>query len=220
MKHGCTGLLKHLAQAPQNKGVLGAAGTIEALAASGIWRRESDIAEIVQINAIGVAKHLSYLNGNGFSETPRKDGIADPGTHLATNALRLTTPIPNDPEGDSPLDLILDLAQRSDELTVQSEGTRVLVNVIKGLFALQQAGLNGLQSAVPDGAKKSVASQEDPPVDEEKRKEAIARLLTLDTTEALAEMLARSGRYPILLNEAIVALTLLSTQPPACEYHP
>lgn len=134
--------------------------------------------------------------------------------------MRLTTPIPNDPEGDSPLDLILDLAQRSDELTVQSEGTRVLVNVIKGLFALQQAGLNGLQSAVPDGAKKSVASQEEPPVDEEKRKEAIARLLTLDTTEALAEMLARSGRYPILLNEAIVALTLLSTQPPACEYRP
>lgn len=195
VKHGCTGLLKHLAQAPQNKGLLGAAGTIEALAASGIWRRESDIAEIIQINAIGVAKHLSYLN--------------------ATNALRLTTPIPNDPEDDSPLDLILDLAQRSDELTVQSEGTRVLVNVIKGLFALQQAGLNGLQSAVPDGAKKPVTSQEDPPVDEEKRKEAIARLLTLDTTEALAEMLARSGRYPILLNEAIVALTLLSTQPPA-----
>lgn len=195
VKHGCTGLLKHLAQAPQNKTLLGAAGTIEALAASGIWRRESDIAEIVQINAIGVAKHLSYLN--------------------ATNALRLTTPIPNDPEGDSPLDLILDLAQRSDELTVQSEGTRVLVNVIKGLFALQQAGLNGLQSAAPDNAKKPAAPQEEPLVDEEKRKEAIARLLTLDTTEALTEMLARSGRYPILLNEAIVALTLLSTQPPA-----
>ncbi|KAG9018712.1 hypothetical protein FRB90_010326 [Tulasnella sp. 427] len=195
VKHGCTGLLKHLAQSPQNKALLGAAGTIEALAASGIWRRESDIAEIVQINAIGVAKHLSYLN--------------------ATNALRLTAPIPNDPENDSPLDLILDLAQRSDELTVQSEGTRVLVNVVKGLFALQQAGLNGLQSAAPEGAKKPIAPPEESPVDEDKRKEAIARLLTLDTTEALCEMLARSGRYPILLNEAVVSLTLLSTQPPA-----
>ncbi len=63
IKHGSMGLLKHLAQPPQNKDVLGKAGLIEALSKSGIWKREADMAEMVQMSAIGIAKHLAYGNG-------------------------------------------------------------------------------------------------------------------------------------------------------------
>lgn len=68
MKHGTIGLLKHLAQSSANKSILGDAGFIEAMAESGIWSREGDIAEVVQMSAIGMVKHMSYGNGiNGDS---------------------------------------------------------------------------------------------------------------------------------------------------------
>lgn len=66
VKHGCIGLLKHLAQSPPNKAILGDAGFIEALGQSGIWNKEGDMAEVVQISAIGAVKHLSYGIGTSF----------------------------------------------------------------------------------------------------------------------------------------------------------
>ena len=62
IKHGAMGLLKNLAQAPANKVILGEAGIIEALSISKIWEKGSDLAEVVQISAIGVAKHLCNSN--------------------------------------------------------------------------------------------------------------------------------------------------------------
>ncbi|KAG8899378.1 hypothetical protein FRB99_006760 [Tulasnella sp. 403] len=125
----------------------------------------------------------------------------------APNALRLVNSPSMDPEADSGLDLILDLVRRSDGVALQSEGTRVLVNVVKGLFAQQNAGLNGTKlSSAPPSAGGSY------PIDEAERQQAINKISTLDSTEPLAEMIGRSGRYPILLNEAIVALILLSSK--------
>src|SRR3954452_10127813 len=62
VKHGVLGLLKHLAQPVPNKMVLGDAGILEALSASGIWDSESDRAEAVQASAVGIAKHLCLRN--------------------------------------------------------------------------------------------------------------------------------------------------------------
>jgi hypothetical protein len=65
VKHGVIGLLKHLAYNPPARSSLSEAGIIKRLVNSNIFQPTSDIAEMVQINAIGVIKHL--CNGNGES---------------------------------------------------------------------------------------------------------------------------------------------------------
>jgi hypothetical protein len=70
VKHGAIGLLKHLAQSsvnsPVNRAFLGESGVIQRLVASGIWDKRGDpMAEVVQMGAIGVVKHL--CNGSGKS---------------------------------------------------------------------------------------------------------------------------------------------------------
>jgi len=65
VKHGVIGLLKHLAYNPPARSSLSEAGIVKRLVNSNIFQPPSDIAEMVQINAIGVIKHL--CNGNGES---------------------------------------------------------------------------------------------------------------------------------------------------------
>jgi len=64
VKHGVIGLLKNLAQSTSNRAPLGQARIIARLADCGIFEKKSDFMEIVQVSAIGVAKHL--CNGNGL----------------------------------------------------------------------------------------------------------------------------------------------------------
>lgn len=64
VKHGVIGLLKHLAQSQSCRAALGEAGIIKRLGASQIWGEKADMVEIVQVAAIGVAKHMC----NGESE--------------------------------------------------------------------------------------------------------------------------------------------------------
>ena len=67
VKHGIFALLRHLAQAVPNRTILGEAGALGALAASEIFDRKSDIAEIVQMSAIGCSKHLCNNNSKDFN---------------------------------------------------------------------------------------------------------------------------------------------------------
>ena len=62
VKHGVIALLKHLAQAPGNRVVLGKANIIQRLSTSAVFGEKADIVDVVQLSAIGVAKHL--CNGN------------------------------------------------------------------------------------------------------------------------------------------------------------
>ena len=55
--------MKHLAQPPSNRPLLGEIGVIQALVSSGIFEKEHNLAEIVQLSAIGVIKHLCTSNG-------------------------------------------------------------------------------------------------------------------------------------------------------------
>ena len=71
VKHGVIGLLKNLAQSTSNRAPLGQAGIIARLADCGIFEDKSDMMEIIQVSAIGVAKHL--CNGNG--SCPRFRGL-------------------------------------------------------------------------------------------------------------------------------------------------
>ena len=63
LKHGILGLLKHIAQFAKVSQIipraLGEVGIISGISDSGIWDEKTDaMANIIQLNAIGVAKHL------------------------------------------------------------------------------------------------------------------------------------------------------------------
>jgi len=63
VKHGVIGLLKHLAYAAPARSALGEAGIINRLVNSNVFQPTADMAEMVQVNAIGVIKHLCSGNG-------------------------------------------------------------------------------------------------------------------------------------------------------------
>ena len=98
--------------------------------------------------------------------------------------------------GDRPtaLSQILALIKRSDSIPIKSEGTRVLVNVIKSLWYNER----------------DVESSEE----RQKRKDAcMTAVLTKECASSLTNLISRSGKYPVLVNEGIVAMTLLCTHP-------
>ncbi|CAG8433725.1 10422_t:CDS:10 [Diversispora eburnea] len=65
---------------------------------------EKDTVQPIQLGIIGIFKHLSNQNGEKLNNS------------------------------EKPLDLLLKLIQRTDEIAVKSEGTRVLVNLVKNIW--------------------------------------------------------------------------------------
>ena len=63
VKHGPIGLLKYLACAAPARTPLSQVGIVEQLVASNIFQPSADTAEMVQVNAIGVMKHLCIGDG-------------------------------------------------------------------------------------------------------------------------------------------------------------
>jgi hypothetical protein len=122
---------------------------------------------------------------------------------VVENTFALTLHAPAEQSG---LQQILRLGLISDSVRVKSEGTRVLVNVIKSLWA----GQSPSPAAMPNinGKQPSDTSQEK----QRLRTEAMRAVLTVPCVEALARLIGRSRRYPILINEGTVALSLLSMQ--------
>lgn len=98
----------------------------------------------------------------------------------------MTLPASDEDRAATALDYILALTRRSDSIAVKSEGTRVLVNAIKSVWSSDAA-------------------------DGETRRKVMLALLTPQCATSLAQLLGRSKKYPVLVNESVVALTLLST---------
>ncbi|TFK80925.1 hypothetical protein K466DRAFT_591571 [Polyporus arcularius HHB13444] len=169
VKHGVIGLLKHLAQSQGCRAALGEADIIKRLATSQIWSEKADMVEIVQVAAIGVAKHM--CNGD------------------IDNTFALILP----DESSSPLRQILELVRRSDSIATKSEGTRVLVNAVKSLWSTDPKTLD------EERAKR--------------RETTMKAVVTEPCVSALARLIGRSKRYPTLINEGVVALSLISTHP-------
>lgn len=109
------------------------------------------------------------------------------------NACALALP-PSESTTPAGLTQILALVRRSDTIAIKSEGTRVLVNVVKSLWS----------SEVVD------------PIQQKMRQNAIKAVLVPASAEALASLIGRSMKYPLLVNEGVVALTLLSTHKDGC----
>ncbi|EKM55405.1 uncharacterized protein PHACADRAFT_256013 [Phanerochaete carnosa HHB-10118-sp] len=171
VKHGVVGLLKNLSQVKENRSILGKAGIIQKLAASGLLSDKADMLEMAQVYTIGIAKHM--CNGE------------------ADNTLALLLPDSARAEEPSLYDQILALVRRSDTVAVKSEGTRVFVNATKTLWSA-------------DGSSKEAGWAQ-------RRKAAMEKLVTPPCAAALAQLIGRSKKYAILINEGVVALSLLST---------
>ena len=113
------------------------------------------------------------------------------------NTFALVVPAPGQEIASTGLAQILEVVRRSDSVAIKSEGTRVLVNVIKSLMPETLA-----VSASQSGTNLSAEAQ--------RRQAAIELVLKPQCASALAGLIARSGKYPVLINEGVVALTLLS----------
>ena len=109
---------------------------------------------------------------------------------IVENTLALVIPDPEAPLQPTALSQIVALVQRSDSIAIKSEGTRVIVNAVKSLWS-------------PDASSEANVGQ--------RRKEAMQLLVTPAHAAALAQLIGRSRKYPILINEGSVALLLLST---------
>jgi len=145
------------------------------------------MADIVQLNAIGVVRHLCSIDSTYSIYT----SITFIYSRAVEHTFALTIP-GSDSSSPSGLEQILALVRRTDSVPIKSEGTRVLVNVIRSLWAVE-------------------ASSQPPSQERQRNREIATRLvLTQDSADILATLLVCSGRYPILTNECILALTLLS----------
>lgn len=99
--------------------------------------------------------------------------------------------LPSDKSSATGVTQVMALIQRSDAVAIKSEGTRILVNMIKTLWS----------------ADKSSESN-----DEGRREQAVKVMLTPGCADALARLIGRSMKYPLLVNEAVVAMSLMATQ--------
>ncbi|TKY85815.1 hypothetical protein EX895_005356 [Sporisorium graminicola] len=96
--------------------------------------------------------------------------------------------------GDS-LNALIDMIQRIDDVPTKMEATRVLVNVVKSLWT----------------SARSSDSSEAPALTEEAVLAARSRVVRRDVIQALAEMVRTSPKYPVLVNEGVIALTLVGS---------
>ncbi|KAF8797982.1 hypothetical protein BYT27DRAFT_7228589 [Phlegmacium glaucopus] len=175
LKHGIIGLLKHLAQfsklSPVIPTSLAQVDIIGRIATSGVWDDRSDaMADVIQLNAIGVAKHMCNAS---FDHT-------------------YALIIQNNSNRPTGLSQILALIKRSDSVSIKSEGTRVLVNVIKSLWFNER----GVESSDERQKKKDAC---------------MTTVLTMECATMLTNLIRSSGKYPVLVNEGIVAMSLLCT---------
>jgi hypothetical protein len=108
---------------------------------------------------------------------------------IVENACNLAL-TPKESASPAGLTQILALVQRSDTVAIKSEGTRVLVNVIKSLWSSDTSPDTSMQK---------------------RRQQTIQSVLVPASAETLASLIGRSMKYPLLVNEGVVALTLLST---------
>lgn len=118
--------------------------------------------------------------------------------------------LPSVDEVPSGLSQILSLVKRADTVTVKSEGTRVLVNVVKSLWSGDIIGtpVITMSSPIADGSVDTVALAGK----ERQKQDSMKAVITMPCAIALASLVGRSAQFPLLVNEGVVALTLLSTQ--------
>ncbi|CAG8666449.1 21823_t:CDS:10, partial [Gigaspora margarita] len=161
VQHAAISALKNLSIAAENKDIIGSSGIIGATSPL----LEKDTVQPVQFVVVGIFKHLSSQN--------------------VKNSLKIILG-ENKNDVERPLTRLLNLIKRTDDLPIRSEGTRILVNLVKNMWV-----------------EKSHTVLEGTPVSSLR-----SELNRQEVVLPLANMIIES-KYPILQNEGIIALTLL-----------
>ncbi|GAA5872973.1 hypothetical protein JCM8547_003277 [Rhodosporidiobolus lusitaniae] len=191
---GVVSLLRHLAIPVKNRQVVGETGVINSVAQ--LLRKELDIVGPLQLSSIGLLKHLTASN---IPNSLQVVGI--PPAPVNAEA-------PSSNPVSSPLDHILVLVSRTDDTRLRSEATRIVVNLVRSLFSTKAAipQYASLSSPAP-----SFSSSSEHIDDEELlRSQGRGGLVRPEATVALSELVRLSEKYPMLINEGIVALALLA----------
>jgi hypothetical protein len=110
----------------------------------------------------------------------------------------------------TPIDRILALVSRTDDVRLRSEATRVLVNIVRSLFSTKSLGMAELAAASPITPTLHSSSGSSLDTEEVMKRRGRPRVARREVAVALSEMVRLSERYPLLINEAIVGLTLLA----------
>ncbi|GAA5953033.1 hypothetical protein JCM3765_003039 [Sporobolomyces pararoseus] len=162
--YGAVSLMRHLAIPMKNRPIVSATQIIPTL--SQLLSPSLDIVKPLQMSVVGLLKHLTSFN--------------------ITSSVDILSADRN--SNETPVDLILALIKRTDELQLRSESTRVLINLVRTLF-----------SASPSTTEEGII---------EKAREIM--LQKEEIVKAISEQVRLSEKYPVLVNEGIVALSLLS----------
>jgi hypothetical protein len=196
--HGLTGLLKNLSIPGANKQLLCDSEVIEPCFL--LLRQGMDMVVPLQTAAVGLIKHLCAGNVSSALKVvlpPRQIGA---GASSSPPSSLIVTISGQEETTATPLDTIVQLAGRTNDVRLKCEATRLLGNVIRSLYSSRSAmspvtpsALGGLEMGLAKGRARGILERNQ------------------GTVDALAEMLRTGEKYPVLVNEAIVALTLLST---------
>ncbi|CAO1627484.1 unnamed protein product [Sympodiomycopsis kandeliae] len=147
--------------------------------------KKYDFAQPIQFSTIGITKHLSFVSQQ--QQQPKSE--EDVGLSVLDNAIQICD------EHDGILGALLDLIERTDDMPSRLEATRVLVNLIRTLWSSKTT------MAAPTSQQESINKSR-------------SLLCSQRVVEALCEMLKASGKFAVLLNEGLVALTLLAASTP------
>ncbi|KIS69362.1 uncharacterized protein UMAG_11926 [Mycosarcoma maydis] len=122
---------------------------------------------------------------------------------VTENAIRFVGGEASSGSGRGPLALnaLIDMVERIDDVPTKMEATRVLVNVVKSLWT---------STPHRNGGKSNDMSEQ---VILAARRKVVRR----DVLQALAEMVRTSPKYPVLVNEGIIALTLVGSETTGAE---
>lgn len=156
VSYGAVGLLKNLAIPAPNKAPLGRAGLVASVAK--FLGPKLDGVQPLQFATVGLLKHLC--------------------AGQVENAAQLVG------ASNEPLEALLELVQRTQDVPTRMEGTRVLVNAVRAVWSAPASGQG----------------------------EAREKLVRQDVATALAKMVRCSPKYPVLVNEGIFALTLIGSE--------
>lgn len=175
---GVISLLRHLAIPIANREVIGSTGLTPALAQ--LLRAELDVVQPLQLAVVGLLKHLSYPSVRNALK------LFAAGTQIQTLS-------PAQEGASAPIDLVVGIAQRVDDLRLRSESTRILVNAVRTLFG-------------------PAATSSTTTADEDAVGAAQNRLGRTDVVGIITELVHNSSQHPMLVNEGMVALALLASR--------
>ncbi|KAE8259223.1 hypothetical protein A4X13_0g1160 [Tilletia indica] len=182
LSHSVLSLLKNLSIPSTNKALIGSLGVISRISSAGFLDTKGNITQ-VQFAAVGLLKHLCRGEVGCAVEVVLGSGTGG---------------------GGKALEKLLGLIEESEDVPVRMEGTRVLVYVIKALWASSPPTTSIDPETIQRARKILTTAFPSSSTDEQDRAHAV-RL-------ALARMIRSAGKYPVLVNEGVVALTLLASE--------